>query len=192
MSLKDTWKDRTNGEDIVDADDIKHVGDGKEWAGFTTGEVYLSMEFTAINNVSGVVITEIAGQSLSGLEIEDITPPSIIIDTDSSYLASGQLSVGLIDTNYPIPSARANDVVSGVVKVDFKVEYQQSADSWIVVENSKDFFVPEKIGNYRIVWSANDQYGNTTERILTFKVGKNLPDINVSFTESVGDVFVAF
>ena len=174
---------------IVDADDINHVGDGCQWYGFTTGEVYVSVSFPEAE-AGGVIITSIAGQSLSGTKITDTVAPSINVNTEKDYLKDG-MPEGVVGMEYPIPVAFGRDLVAGEVKTSYTVEYKNTqSGKWDKVALSGGKFIPQSVGQYKIVWMAQDTVGNVAQKELAVTVNQTPNEITASFSETIPDVFV--
>ena len=174
---------------VVDADELSHVGDGNQWKGFTTGEVYITVELPSVNGRSGIIVTSIAGQSLAGKKVVDLTAPSIIVDTDREYLEN-TMAEGIVGVAYPIPKASANDIVSGIVDTQLSIEYFDGS-SWVDVAYEGNSFIPTQVGNYRFVWTAKDVIGNAAEKVLEFTVQDVLADVEVSLGEPLETIYVA-
>ena len=174
---------------IIDSDDIKQVGDGYQWKGFTTGEVYVSVSLPDATN-GGVIITSIAGQSLAGTKIVDETAPSIVINAEAEYLQQG-MPEGVVGMEYPIPTAVSRDLLATNSKLLFRVEYENVESGEreeIPLENG--VFIPKKQGTYKLVWTATDMVGNQGKIELPVTVNDTPNDITVDFSKEIADVFV--
>lgn len=165
---------------LLDADDSSQVGVGKEWQGFTTGEVWLEIEFSGSGN-TGVLVKEVAGQTLSGLTVEDTTPPSVVTD----YEDDANMPVGTVGQAYPIPqAARVLDAVEGELDAS-SVTIELFKVNGIISENCSDLiegtaFVPPEPGTYRIAYTARDSSGNESVRYVHLEISGEAAEITVS------------
>ena len=164
---------------ILDADDPEQTGAGKEWKGFTTGEVYLSVRFGFENALTGgVVVTKVAGRSVSGAAIQPSEYPAPVItpETDSDYLT--EMPKAAVGVKYPIPSARALDWLFGDVDVSVCV----LKDGRKVSENEA-FFVPTVAGEYVLVYEASNELGVVSEKRLSVVAERGLSPILIALDE---------
>ena len=183
--------DLYNGKylDVIDADNIDQVGDGYQWKGFTTGEVYVSLSLPDATN-GGVIITSIAGQSLGGARIVDKTVPTIAVNVDKEYVEEG-MPEGVVGMEYPIPAASARDLIDMNPALDFHVEYNNTqSGKWEKVTLSGGKFIPQSTGKYKIVWTAKDAVGNIAQKELTVTVNDTPNEITATFSETLPDIFV--
>ena len=155
---------------ILDLDNPLHVGYGKEWSGWTNGEVYAEIKVVCAEN-SRILVTELFGQSLSGTQIIDATAPSIITETTEVVLPKG-----FVGKQYKIPAVTgALDLVEGSISLS-SVRTQVSklnSDGSIVDYTdsiSNGSFVPAVAGDYRIEYYAQDSLGNKSIKLCTFTV----------------------
>ena len=157
-------------------------GEEYVWDGFTTGEVYMTVEFgvQCINercaNTAGkggaIIVTEAAGQDVSGKVINDTVAPSIALDLDAEYKTN--MPYGLVGEAYALPNVRANDVVSGSVGVDVNISVDGEPVSYEGGE-----FVPNKAGEYTVEYVATDLKGNVGRKTLVFTVYADVPPISI-------------
>ena len=143
------------------------------WDGFTTGEVYMTVEFgTVVGKSAAVIVTEVAGQSLSGTEVNDELPPSLVIDIEDEYKSA--MPYGVKGVSYAIPAARAHDTISGEaeVRVSLSVNGQN-------VPYQGGEFVPDKAGRYEVTYEAEDLRGNRAKRTLVFEVYETRPETEI-------------
>lgn len=165
---------------LLDADDSEQVGVGKEWKGFTTGEVWLEIEVSGSGN-TGVLVKEVAGQSLSGTEIVDTTAPYVLTD----YIDDANMPVGTVNQAYPIPQAlRVLDAVEGELD-PASVEISLAKINGILAEDCSDLiengaFVPQSAGRYRIGYTATDTAGNRSVRYIFAEISDEAAEITVS------------
>ncbi len=159
--------------DVVDLDDPVDVG-SNVFKGFTTGEIYLEVEFPTLATLGGVIVSEIAGQSLYGESIVDNTSPTLFIPetfTDT-------IPVGYVGSRYQLPNVRAVDFVSGETNVKIQLTFGGTP---IELENNS--FVPESAGIYKYKISSADCFGNLTEKEIEISVKESKTEITANFIE---------
>lgn len=143
---------------ILNAGDPKIVGAGNQWKGFTTGEVYLEIEFESTGRTNGIFVREIAGQELSGSGISDAEAPQAIFEYN-------EFPIGYTGRRYPIPyPTKILDAVQGALGNDYcdvelcLVEGNKYTD--LTQEITDGVFVPEKAGTYQITYTIWDDSKN--------------------------------
>jgi len=144
----------------------------RDFDGFTTGEVYISIETCGFSG--DLVITKIGNNLLNN--------PS----EDLFHISTGELLTkgfdfsdmpdGAVDYYYPLPdiSHSKNDVEVYLAKLDD--EYVTE----IEVNNPNDFY-PKEAGNYLVLYSSYNSFGNMIEKGGYFKVNQEpaaLEDLN--------------
>lgn len=154
---------------VLDLDDPKHTGLGREWSGWTTGEVYADIEIVCEAN-SQLLITELFGQSFSGTQISDGIAPSLITE-----IAEDILPVGQVGKKYKIPQVvSALDVVEGDISLSSikiqvsRIEGKNIIDCTSFVE--KGYLTPQTVGNYRVEYYVQDSVGNSSVKVSYFTV----------------------
>ena len=164
---------------LLDLDDGSQVGFGKEWEGFTTGEVYMEIRFVS-NGAAGIIVSEIAGMQMSGNSVKDETAPNLYFTYPDSYTNnSGVLPVAVVGKEYPLVSASAYDTVFGDCQVEYTVYYNgENKNLYDVSKGSK--FVPSKEGTYTYIISSTDKLGNKSSWSGEFTAYSTISAINVS------------
>lgn len=158
---------------ILDVDDSNQVGLGKEWKGFTTGEVYMEINFLAEGDNSGVLISEIAGQKLSGSEVNDKTAPSVLFDNYKDTAPNATVGV-----RYEVPLPRIaldlidgelnkNDVEISILKRKIYGYYEDVTDLY-----DGTYFTADEVGDYIIRYILEDKSGNEKITDLSLSVGE--------------------
>lgn len=176
-----------------------HYNDASRWGKyaferFTTGEVYLDIIFggLAANRTSGLVITDIAGTSLSGKSlnslnnvgndtIKDTVAPIIKINTQTEYIK--EMPKGCVNKAYPVPTAYSNDAFCGRGTV--KVKVSKGNEEYTVENNS---FIPNKTGVYTIEYTATDAFANISREVLSVEVVETIAPIGLAFKETITPV----
>ena len=147
---------------ITDLDEAA-IYDGNLFGGFTTGEVLLSVYANEYAKSSATYeiaeIDGVKGINLKNFELVDKTKPAITLsnDADNFYIAKGE-EFTLFDA-----TAKDKNLVGGVnayVYYEYGTNYQTS----IYVKDGK--FTPTRKGNYTIVYTAKDAFGNEGKRTV--------------------------
>ena len=156
---------------VLDLDDPSHVGAGNEWKGFTTGEVYLSvtMTLTAVKP-GGVVVTELLGHSMAQdlPESNDYSKPVIRIKEDPALL--NDMPAGTVGERYPIPEANVTDWMLGSFEPEVRVFKNDVTDIDVTHLVKDGYFTPETAGEYSILYSGENGFGNRDEQRIEFSV----------------------
>lgn len=161
--------------------DFKHKGvyPNEVYEGFTTGEVYLSIEFGDYQSAAAarVDIYEIAGMKVADLfamRADDLSgePTRLLLDKKAPKITSDfipTINDGVyvdVGSYFDIPNAQAFDVN---IKGDMKVmAYRNYVDTPhrinVPIVDGKVLISEEDI--YTIVYYAEDSYGNVTEKAI--------------------------
>lgn len=173
-------------EKLIDFDDAGALGYSNIWSGFTTGEVYLKFEFTNSAKTEAIYIEKIAGKSAADFAAEELKNETCFIVV-SDY-APDAMPDGVVNCAYPIPEYLVNSKISDI-KVDVKL-YCGSQDITDAIKNNS--FVPDKTGNYSIVYSATDNLGKDIIKTYTFKVSETKTPIEVTIGDCESKLFEYF
>ena len=173
-------------EKLIDFDDAEALGYSNVWSGFTTGEVYLKFEFTSSAKTEAIYIEKIAGKSAADYSSEELRNETCFIVL-SDY-APDAMPNGAVNCNYPIPAYMLNDKL-GKIDVDVKL-YREDQDITASIKNGA--FVPDKTGNYSIVYSATDNLGKEITKVYEFKVEEKINPITVTIGECSVNLFDYF
>lgn len=149
------------------------------WGGFESGYVKLSISCENYNsNLARFCITKIAGVDLSDSRFEVNEKPIITVDT--KYEEMPEATVG---NDYPVPSATAKDLYSGKVSVKTNVWYNYSDENKISVDITNGKFHVDKPGYYAIVYTATNQSGLSSEKVLWVHASKTGKPVIVEIDE---------
>ena len=130
------------------------------WNGFTTGEVFLSIECdNYIGSSASLFVRDIFGMSLSDTTLEDETPPQLSIDFEG--MEENALPEALTNCRYPIYGYETFDLLSEV-ETKVSVWYNYYSSQRYRVEIQDGGFVPAVAGLYTIEYVASDTSGNET------------------------------
>lgn len=178
----DPWK-------LLDLDDASHVGAGNEWSGFSSDKVRLSIKFYSLSSVkAGAIITEIAGQSLSGEVLTDSEKPNVYFDYSDTFAVNGaRLPVAEVGKDYPLLQATAYDLVDGACEVRYGLFYENEAENLYRGANH----VFDRAGIYRYIISASDKSGNESIYSYEIEAKTNVENIRITLGEYVSDNLLA-
>ncbi len=162
---------------VADLDDPAYYTD--LWAGFTTGECYVSISGENYQSSSmNLVITEIDGYDLEQANFIDSDAPDITIDWQG-YDAN-TLPVAKTGVFYRLFDADAYDTFDGEAEVIGEVFYNYRASSRTQVQVANGGFVPTRPGIYSIVYTAQDRFGNKTVQVIDVLAEAGEPDLTVT------------
>ena len=143
------------------------VGIGKEFKGFTTGEVYAEIMIVGGSN-NKIVISDLFGQSFAGGEITDSDAPSIVLEYRENRLPDAH-----VGKPYKIPRVlNIADVVDGSISENrlslqlSKIEHGKIVDYTAFIQNG--VFTPLEAGEYRAEYFCSDTSGNRTLKLCYF------------------------
>lgn len=142
---------------VCDFDDTDYFDE--PWEGFSSGEAFLTIEAANYNTTTfDFVITEICGEDLSKEAFVPECKPEIQID----MVDSDNRITTLVGKGFKIPECSVKSVYDDKVTVAYEV-YCGSQK----IEVTGESFVPTKIGEYKIVYTATDKYGNSKSKEIT-------------------------
>ena len=170
-----------NGTFAVDLDNSKYFT--TLWNGFKSGKVKLSVwADTYKNDSANFVITKIMGMDLTSNIFEETEAPVITVNSEYALDDMPKAKVGV---GYPVPTAFAKDEYDGECKVTTSVWFNyKSGANPIKMQIKEGEFVPNKVGEYAIVYEASDKMGNTAQQVVTITAMSELSIPSVSVTET--------
>ncbi len=152
---------------VADLTDESHVGAGKAFKGFTTGEVKMSVKVSGLSQPAHVMMLNIDGQSMSGEKSNDTVAPSIFVDYNGNK--ENDLPNGIVGMPYKIFTAHSVDLVDGLNKnVDISV--YRKAETLEKIEFIGGEFIPQTAGEYVIRYSSTDVAGLTRVKDVIINV----------------------
>lgn len=136
-----------------------------EFKGFTTGEVLLTLSASSYGNGTTYAPIEIGyiageyGESLNVFEYEDVTPPTISLNLPENGV---KIYAGC-SLKVPVPAVYdASGVKGGAADYSVWFKLDSSAPRRVSVENGE--FIPGRVGDYSIIYTATDLNGNVSEK----------------------------
>lgn len=170
------------GKIIADMDDSEYYR--TLWSGFPSGKARLSISASGYNgSTANFCITEVGGVSAEELRdniFTDSEAPEITIETEDE----NEMPKAETGTYYPVPVATAYDVYSGKCDVDVSIYRNYKKDEQINVGISGGKFKPLVAGDYSIVYTAKDNFGNVAEKVVMVRAEKKIDDIKIGFPDS--------
>lgn len=166
---------------VLDLDDP--TDNYEDFKGFTTGEVYVSVE--SAGSAGNFAITKIGNDTFA-----DVTEENYRKDI-GCLLAGGydfeNMLNGIVGYKYPLPVFANQDEITA------KLEVLDGADYVDITEQLANGFTPTKAGLYRVTYKANNLYGYEKSVGGTFIVNDNPNDIveatSVNLTADLMSVF---
>lgn len=168
---------------LFDFDDKRYLGENV-FEGFTSDEVYITVEMEAAMNPGSLLVTMLAGVDTSG-ETIDSRPSQVTVDYagyDKNNLPVGIAGKGY---SYPIFDAVAYSPQDGIYEVDdVSVRY---GGSIVKVENGR--FATEEEGTYQILYTATSKNGNKAYKTVEVQVrSQEEISCNYVFPSEIPDV----
>ena len=173
-----------NGSIIADLDNPILYKDTL-FKGFTTGEVYVSLQgVNYTNKYLNLCVTDLNGVDLQKNEFLDTVAPTIHVDT----LGYETLPVALVGHKYSVFNATAIDLLDGNCAVDVKVykNYYSSQRIFVNIENNA--FTPTTEGIYYIVYTAKDKTGNSVQKVVEITAQRTSRKLTVEAIEPITQV----
>lgn len=150
---------------VIDLDDDRQLLEtgaplGEQvWQGFSSSKIDLTISFEYVENKAGIIVTELAGQSLSGDSIQDVAPPTVSVAKPS------ETPLAVVGKAYPLFAAEALDTVCGPCSVRPSVT-APNGKSVRIINGS---FTPDREGEYIVQYTAVDLFGHSCEEIVRVK-----------------------
>ncbi len=169
-------------QEFVKLDDIKQVGQGNVWKGFTDGLVYLDITFDkVVSSGANLLILNVDGHKFDNKYVNDAIAPKIYVD----FLGNdeNELPVGVVDKNYSIFKAKSIDLVDGTkTNVEVQVyKYNSTFDRAKVNDINGEYFTPDSPGLYGIEYTAVDRQGNKTKKLVFVDVVSEIEQLGYEF-----------
>ena len=134
----------------------------KAWEGFTTGEVFVSVNATSYQNATlDLVVTKIGNHDLSVGEVEVDRAPSISVDYAGHE--KGDLPKAVKGVPYTLFNASAWDIYEGNISVSAEVYFGYYGTNAYRVPVKDGKFTPDEEGTYTIVYTAKNAFGLKAE-----------------------------
>ena len=170
------------GHPIADLDDLTRTN--APWDGFTTGEVYLSIQGLEYNaSKLNFVITDIIGVDLSMATFADDKAP--VIETDFGGYKENDLPVGIVGEPYKIFEAKATDNYTENVRVSSNVYVRHNSIYQSECYVNDGYFVASTPGVHTIVYTATDRFGNIATKTVDVQVIADAENLRIALTDKI-------
>ncbi len=162
---------------VVDFDDSTIFG-SNVWLGFKDGLCNLTVTFDKFASNNGhIIFTQIDGVDLSTRTIKDIVAPEIRID----YLGEKSFPNSYVGATYKIFNATCEDFFDMDPTLNVAVKYNnQVNDSWLDVSVEDGMFITDKVGTYKIIYTAKDNQNNV--RTLEYEIKSSMVKNDISIS----------
>lgn len=159
------WCTSTDGSGL-----IANVKDGTVyssiWSGFTTGEVYLELYCANYEkDTANFFINKLGHEDFSEMYFEGGSMPGVIVDS-GEY--GDKVPNALVGKAYPLFDANGR-TIQGEVPADVNVYYNYDSSSSVSVNVENGAFVPDRAGDYAIIYSVKDNYGHVNSKRFDIK-----------------------
>ena len=158
---------------LLDLDHPESVGVGKEFAGFSSNRVKLSVSTYNISaSRAQYMLYAVDGQGLNGETVQDSTKPYFI----ENLPAGDALPEAGVGRAYPLFDVNAYDLVDGALpsEIDFKKEGEAA-----FTPTDGKTFVPQSAGNYTLRYKTKDSSGNVAETEYKVRARIGVEDISI-------------
>ena len=167
---------------VADLDDPVYYKD--LWSGFVSRKARLSVRASGyLSTTANFCITEVCGiteAELRGNSFVDDGAPTITVSGESEKMPAAE-----IGRAYPVPKAAAYDDYAGECETDVNVYYGCFSDTPVSVGIVGNSFVPDRGGDYAIVYSACDGFGNKAERTVFVRALEKIDDVKIDFSQEI-------
>lgn len=163
-----------NNTIVVDLDDPTFYGSVR-WNGFTTGECTMSISGANYNaSTMNLIITEVDGVT----DFEE----NVLLDTEAPEITLETENVpdAVVGKPFAIPKATGYDKVDKEVAVSCLVYKSYNTPSQSRLQVSDNKFTPSAAGEYLIIYTASDKYGNTTQTTYTVNAVRKETELTIA------------
>ena len=149
------------------------------WHGFPSGKARLSISAGGYSGLTAnfcvMAVNGIAADELENNSFSDDEAP--VISLADGYEEIPEAEVG---TAYPLPAASAYDDYSGNCLTEAKVYYAYHSGSPVSIGIIGGKFVPERAGDYAVVFGAKDGFGNAAEKVIFVRAVEKIADVKIT------------
>ncbi len=141
------------------------------WYGFTTGEVFISIEAGNFKNAAfNFMITEIADIDLTAERFTPDKKPSIEVDLSAF---GGKKPQAIVGERMPFFPCKAESIYDKALQVSTEV---YKGGEKIAAEEG---FIPQTVGEYVVKYVATDKYGNSVEQSVAVDAVERKGDLSL-------------
>ena len=163
---------------VLDMKDGSVFDENSAFKGFTTGQVYMRIEFKQVARRGGMLITELAGMTPG--EITETSRPNVNLKFEGEKPSSGVMHPGSVGYVYALPAPITEDMLFGEREVAVTVKDAAGAD---VPLDDNYSFTPSAAGSYAAGYAYTDNFGNQVALSYAFEVTAEPAEIYVTYEE---------
>lgn len=156
-----------------------HVGSGNEFKGFTNGKAKITVTlFETLDKNAGIVVTEFMGERTDRELVADTVAPELELD----YYGEDEndLPYAIVGKEYKLPDSVISDLYSPYITLKTEAFSGEEKKTGVIDGN---VFTPDDVGDYEIVYSATDAFGNTAVKKITVTARTISLPVTVTVTE---------
>ncbi len=136
----------------------------KAFEGFTTNEVYVSIEAGGLSSAEvKYYILEVDGNKLDGAVSDGSAPQISVVPYDEGVY-------GVKGVFFPLKKATAFDNLGGVLETEVRAYYVADNGTCFDINVKDGGFVPPRTGNYLVEYSATDYSGQRSVKQISLPV----------------------
>ena len=156
---------------LLDLDHTESVGVGKEFKGFSSGKIVISVQtYDITGNSARYMVYNVAGQSLCGEYVLDEISPYFV----ENLPAGDELPRALAGVPYKGFDVTAYDMLDGEITPEL---YYKGEDDAEFMPIDGDSFVPVAPGKYILRYEAKDRSGNEAYKEYRITAQYSVPEI---------------
>ncbi len=167
---------------VADLDDPVYYKD--LWSGFVSDKARLSVRANGyLNTTANFCITAVNGLTQDELKNNsfcDDGAPVITVLTEESETPKAETGRA-----YSIPKAVGYDDYAGECETNVNVYYGYFSETPVSVGVVNGSFTPDRGGDYAIVYSACDGFGNKAEKVVLVEAVEKVDDIKINMPEGI-------
>lgn len=163
---------------VLDMKNGSVFDENSAFKGFTTGQVYMRIEFKQVAKKGGMLITALAGKTPA--EITDISRPNENLKFEGEKPEGDKLHPGSVGYVYALPAPVKEDMYFGEREVAVSVKDAAGTD---VSLDDKYSFTPSAAGSYVAGYAYTDNFGNQVTLSYAFEITAKPAEIYVTFEE---------
>lgn len=173
-------------EPLLVADLTDEMVYSSAWKGFTTGEVYVSIEGDGyISSSAEIMINKIGREDLSAEYCFCSTNPTVNVDIKD--YAEDALPDAKVGEAYPLFKAIGTDCFNGSYSVSPRVFFQYGYENCWEMNVENNAFIPDREGEYTLVYTVIDGYCQVDEKIFKVNAKNEIPEIVIDKSNVIGE-----
>ena len=163
------------GYSIIDLDNPEFFPN--TWKGFESGKVRVSVQCASYaSDFAHFTVKSFMGNRVAGEFVSDTVPPDLKTDYE------GDMPYAVVGKAFPLLACTATDDLSGALAVHAEVWYRYGYSNGYHVDSVGGTFTPDREGDYTIVYSATDAFGNKAILPVAVKAVKSGEPLSLALT----------